>query len=128
VSGKKGQKSKKATEIPDRFSQQFLETMDSRLAVVRELRQKFKNYCQDLGGEAELSWKQKGLTKRLLHVEGLCESKEASLVKGEAIDEVKYLNEVETYRRLCTTLGIKKHPRLVGTLAEQYARREDAQS
>jgi hypothetical protein len=122
MNGKLVQKTQKATDIPDCYMDQcpqdFLEHMDGRVALVKQLRRKLDDLYDDLGGEAQVSQKEKILCKRLVHLERWIERQEAVLMEGGTVHENTYLNAVNVLSSLCGRLGLKRRTKVVGTLAE----------
>lgn len=86
MAGRKGQKSQKPAEIPAKFSENFLEGLDQRCRVAKELKARLDELMQDLGGEGALSYQQKSLCKRAVFLEATIESREAAIAKGETVD------------------------------------------
>ena len=76
----------------------------------------------DLGGEAELSYQELSLLKRCVHLERLLERKESALADGATIDENVYFSGITTLSSLFSKLGLRRRAKIVGTLAERYAR------
>ena len=118
MSGKPGQKSDKATEIAERFGEDFLETMDGRGRTVRTLRQRLGALVSDLGGGPHLSYQEKSLCKRFIHLERLIERKESTLAHGGNVTESDYLNAINTLSGLCSKIGMKRRAKPVGTLSQ----------
>lgn len=96
---------------------------DGRTVLVRELRQREAVLTADLGGRENLSYQQKSLCRRAVYLEGLCESLEAKIVKGQAIDISEYTLLTNALRILYMTLGLHRKAKeldLHGYLKEKY--------
>lgn len=118
MSGKPGQKSDKATEIAERFGEDFLESMDGRGRTVRTLRQRLGALVSDLGGAPHLSYQEKSLCKRFVHIERLIERKESTLAHGGNIVESDYLNAINTLSGLCSKIGMKRRAKPTTSLPD----------
>jgi hypothetical protein len=92
--------------------------MDGRGRTVRTLRQRLGSLISDLGGAPQLSYQEKSLCKRLIHLERLIERKESTLAHGGNIVESDYLNAINTLSGLCSKIGMKRRAKPVGTLAQ----------
>lgn len=121
MSGKPGQKSTLSTEVETRFDEDFLDSMDGRVSTVRTLRQRLSQLMADLGGLAQLSYQERSLCRRVVHLERLIEKKEASLAHGGTVDENGYLGAINALSGLFTKIGLRRRPKIVGTLQELLA-------
>ncbi len=129
MAGKEGQKSVKATEVPERYDGDFLESMDGRIRTARTLRDRLRGLTNDLGGLANLSYQEQSLCKRAVHLERLIERKESTLAHNGTLDENAYLSAITTLSALFTKIGLKRRAKLIGTngtLAELLSQREAA--
>ena len=86
MAGRKGQKGSKSADLPVRFSEAFLESMDGRTAIAKELKARLEELMADLGGAESLSYQQRSLAKRAVFLEATIESREAAIAKGETVD------------------------------------------
>lgn len=114
MAGVRGMKSALSTEVAARFDEDFLESMDGRGRTVRTLRQRLGALVSDLGGAPHLSYQEKSLCKRLIHLERLIERKESTLAHGGNIEETNYLSAINTLSGLCGKLGLKRRARQIG--------------
>src|SRR5262245_37918708 len=122
MSGKPGQKSEKATEIAEHYDVDFLESMDGRVRTVRTLRQRLGQLTADLAGFDSLSYMERSLCRRIIHLERLLERREMTLSHGGSIDDQAYFSGITTLSSLYTKLGLKRRAKVIGTSAEQLTR------
>jgi hypothetical protein len=104
-----------------------LNELDHRYRAARTLKQRLRALSNDLGGN-DLSYQQRSLVLRCIHLERLLEKKESALAHGGMVDEQSYFSGVTVLSSLFSKLGLKRQAKVVGTLAERYARREDAEA
>ena len=123
MSGKRGAKGTKATEVGPQYHPDFLDDMDGRGQVVRTLRQRLGALVSDLGGGANLSYIERSLCKRAIHLERLIEKKELALARGGTITESDYLNGINTLSGLCAKLGLKRRAKPTMSINEYMRHR-----
>lgn len=117
MAGKAGQKGTKATDVSKRFRADFLEQMDGRVAAVKTLHERLSALVTDLGGLDALSYQERSLCKRAIHLERLLEHFEGSLAHGGAVDYTQYFSMINTLSGLFTKLGLKRRAKAI-TLAD----------
>ena len=118
MAGKRGQKGRKATEIAERYQEDFLEAMDGRGRIVKTLRQRLGALVADLGGLAELSYQERSLCRRVIHLERHIERKELSLAHGGTVEETDYLSAINCLSGLFSKIGIKRRSKPVMSLQD----------
>ena len=119
MAGKAGQKSQLPTEIPERYTSSFLDELDGRSRVARELRSRWSALANAQGGERELSYMRRSLVNRFIHLECWLENQEAALANGQKIDEAKYFAALNSFAGLLGKLGLERRTKPIGnTLAE----------
>jgi hypothetical protein len=126
MSGVKGQQGTGAKEVPAKFEEGFLATMDGRGRTVRTLRQRLGALISDLGGAAGLSYQEQSLCKRLVHLERLIERKESTLAHGGNVEETNYLSAINALTGLCGKLGLKRRAKPVLSLSDYLAKSKPA--
>ena len=108
MAGKQGMKSEKETDVSAKHTPGFLEDMDGRTEVSRTLRQRLGALVSDLGGLDALSYQERSLCKRVIHLERLIEKRELSLAHNGIIDESGYFVAINVLNGLFTKLGLKR--------------------
>ncbi len=127
MSGMKGQSSTKPKEVPVEYVEDFLATMDGRAGLARTLRYRLRALMSDLGGQGNLTYQQRSLCKRAIHLERLLEQKELALMQDEKMDVNAYLNGVNVLSGLFSRLGLERRAALVPDL-QRYLRARESQS
>lgn len=113
MSGKQGALSVKAVEIPNCYEENFMMEMDGRTAVARELRDRLHALSADLGGWSSLSYQERSLCRRLIHLERLVEQKELKLAQGGRLDENLYFNAINSLSGLLSKIGLKRRVKIL---------------
>ncbi len=105
-------------EIPIRYDEGFLEAMDGRGRIVRNLRQRLDVLVSDLGGLDQLTYMERSLCRRAIHLERLIEKKEASLAHGGTVDESAYIAALSALGALFTKIGLKRRAKQIQSLSD----------
>lgn len=116
MSGKRGQRSQLPTEISERYTSSFLDELDGRSRVARELRSRWSALANAQGGERELSYMRRSLVSRFVHLEAWLELQEAALANGQKIDESKYFAALNAFTGLLNKLGLERRRKPVQSL------------
>lgn len=98
----------KATELPEQYSADMLAGLDQRFAVVKEFKARLQAFCGDLGGWDTLSYAQRSLAARAIHLEALLERMEADVMAGGAVDPGIYIARINALTNLFNKLGLKR--------------------
>jgi hypothetical protein len=94
----------------------FLDTLDARTNLAKELRKRWHSITQDLGGEDELSHFQKALVERAVFLEGMLQDMEMEIVKARELGGATVAAELmgrwgsatNTFISLCARLGLER--------------------
>ena len=112
--GAKGQgKSTLPSDVPARYEEGFLDSMDGRRPIPRQLKQRFGELVSGLGGLDGLSYQEQSLCKRAIHLERLIEKRELTLAHNGTVDESGYFNAINVLSGLYSKLGMKRRRRIV---------------
>ena len=114
----------KNSPVPDRFRSGWLEALDGRLSLARDLRERFDAVCSDLGGIDRLSYMQRSLVERSLWLEYWLASQERELAGGKDFDVGKWVQAANSLQGIYSKLGLQRQARDVPSLAEYLAKRE----
>ena len=113
MAGKQGQKSTKASEVTKRYRESFLDSMDGRAEVTRTLRERLSVLVSDLGGLDNLSYQERSLCKRIIHLERLIEKDELTLAHNGMIDRHAHIATVNALAGLYNRIGLKRRSRQI---------------
>lgn len=117
----------KTQDVPDRFRAGWLDALDGRLSLARDLRQRFDEVCADLGGKDRLSYMQRSLVERGLWLEFWLANQERELAKGEAFDVGKWVQAANSLQGIYSKLGLQRQAREVPTIREYLKNKEAGQ-
>ena len=115
---------KNAKTIPAQFSNGWLDALDYRTAMAKEMRDRFVTLTNDLGGVDHLSYAQRSLCERALWLEYWLASQERSLAAGDEFDAGKWTQACNSLQGIFTKLGLKRVPRDVPDLSQWLRERE----
>jgi len=88
-----------------------LNNLDGRTLAARHIKLWESQITVDLGGD--LTEAQKSLMRRAAVLSAILEDKEARWATGTPLTLVEYLSATNVLRRLLTTLGLERRPKLV---------------
>jgi len=126
MGGKLGQQSEKATDVSEAFNADFMDELDGRVRLARTLRDRMRSLTSDLGGAEHLSYQERSLCKRIVHMERLIEKKEHALAQDGQVDEHLYFSCVNALSGLLSKIGLKRRARPVRSLAEVLSKEPHA--
>lgn len=88
----------------------WLDTMDSRHALTRQLRERFVALTDDLGGADRLSYAQRSLCERALWLEYWLAQQERQLATGSAadFDVARWTQAANSLQGILYKLGLKR--------------------
>lgn len=108
----------KQTEVPKQNTAGWLDSLDGRYGLARELRQRFSEVCSDLGGEAELSYMQRSLVERALWLEYWLTRQERELMQGAQFDVGKWVQAANSLQGIYGRLGLERQTRQTQSLGD----------
>jgi hypothetical protein len=117
---------KNAQTIPTSFHHGWLDALDYRTAMAKEMRERFVALTNDLGGVDSLSYAQRSLCERALWLEFWLASQERSLAAGSEFDAGKWTQACNALQGIFTKLGLRRVPRDVPDLSQWLREREQA--
>ncbi len=116
----------KKPEIPNKYTNDWLEKLDGRTRVAQVVHQRFQTLTADLGGMDSLSYKKISLCRRALYLEALIEQQEAALARGEDVDHGRLTNTTNTLMGLYKALGLDRQAKDVPDLQTYLKQRATA--
>lgn len=114
----------KQSDIPKAYSPDWLEKMDGRTRFAQVVQQRYQDLTADMGGLDSLSYQQRSLAKRIVHLEALIEQQEAALSRGEDIDPGRLSNTTNTLIGLLKAVGLDRKARDVPSLQDYLKARQ----
>lgn len=114
----------KPQNVPNKFAQGWLQELDSRTAIAREMRQRYSEVCADLGGVDSLSYMQRSLVERALWLEYWLANQERELAEGKDFDVSRWIQAANGLQGIYSRLGLERKAKEAPTLGEYLAKRE----
>jgi hypothetical protein len=114
----------KLADIPDRYAPGYLDRLDGRTAIAADMRARWQELTDDLGGADRLSYAQKSLVERALWLEHWLAAQEQTLAAGqhEAFDAGRWTQACNALQGILKTLGIERRARDVTPDLASYIR------
>ena len=116
--------SSKSQPVSAKFANGWLDGLDGRLGLARELRQRFETLTNDLGGSDSLSYAQRSLCERALWLEYWLATQEKDLANGGEFDVGKWTQATNSLQGIFAKLGLKRVPKDVPDLQDWIKQRE----
>ncbi len=104
--------------VPAKFTNGFLDNLDGRLGVARDLRGRFEALTSDLGGVENLSYAQRSLCERVLFLEFWLARSEANLANGGKFDVGRWTQACNSLQGIFAKLGLKRVAKDVPSVSE----------
>ncbi len=100
--------SDKRAEVPQQCTPGWLDALDGRYGIARELRQRFAEVCADLGGADRLSYMQRSLVERGLWLEYWLAQQERELAKGAEFDVSRWIQAANSLQGVFSRIGLER--------------------
>ena len=126
MAGRLGMKSLLNKDIPSVHVKDWLAKMDGRRGVVKQMKARWRELATNLGGMEHLSYQERSLSLRLIHVEAWIAAQEARVVRGEPINENAWFQALNAYSGLLAKLGLQRRAKPTNGLQALLARSVDA--
>ena len=120
-------RAEKHRTLPERFESGWLAKMDTRMALVRELRARLDALATDLGGMDALSYQERSLCERAIFVEYLLAKQERELIEGAEFDQGAWVQSVNALSGLFNRLGLQRRQQDVPSLQTWIQQKEAKQ-
>ena len=101
----------KTTGIPEDYRTGWLDKLDGRLALAGEVRSRFAQLTQDLGGADRLSYAQRSLCERAIWLEYWLASQERELAAGREFDVGRWTQGLNSLQGVLSRLGLERKSR-----------------
>ena len=93
---------------PKNFNTGWLSELDGRTAIAQELRARYAAFTNDLGGVERLSYAQRSLVSRALHLEYWLAQQEKALIEGADFDVGKWVQAANALQGILSKLGLER--------------------
>ncbi len=113
-------------DIPATYEVGWLDQLDGRYNLAKQLRARFDEICADLGGRDGLSYMQRSLIERALWLEYWLASQERILAADGDFDVGRWVQAANSLQGIYTRLGIERREKPAPSLQEYLARRAQA--
>jgi len=100
--------SPKEQPVSAKFANGWLDGLDGRLGLARELRQRFETLTNDLGGSGSLSYAQRSLCERALWLEYWLATQERDLANGAEFDVGRWVQAANSLQGIFAKLGLER--------------------
>jgi hypothetical protein len=109
-------------KIPQKkFNAGWLLELDGRTAICQEMRERYIEFTDDLGGRKNLSYAKRSLVERVLWLEYWLTTQELALAKGEEFDVARWTQAANSLQGILSKLGLERQVKQVPSLHEYIA-------
>ena len=116
----------KAAAIPEQYRSDWLQSLDGRLGVAKEMRTRYQAFTDDLGGAASLSYAQRSLVERALWLEFWLAKQEQTLATGGDFDVARWTQAANSLQGILAKLGLERKTKDVPDLASYLKAKQEA--
>jgi hypothetical protein len=110
--------------IPTKFTRGWLDSLDGRLGLARDMRARFDEIATDLGGIDGLSYARRSLIERALWAEFWLAAQEKDLAQGGEFDAARWTQACNALLGLYRSIGLDRVAKRVPSLSEYLRQRE----
>jgi hypothetical protein len=111
---------------PKKFNTGWLSELDGRTAIAQVMRERYAAFTNDLGGVERLSYAQRSLVERALHLEYWLAQQERALIEGADFDVGKWTQAANALQGILTKLGLDRQAKDVPNLHDYLAQKATA--
>ena len=113
----------KSKTAPDKYSSNWLDSLDKRTGLAQEIHARYKALSDDLGGHDQLSYQKRALVSRVLFIELSIQQQEQELAAGGEMDAGRYTQQVNSLLGLLKTLGLDRQNKEISL--SQFIKRQE---
>ena len=99
----------------------WLSELDGRTAICQEMRERYNEFTDDLGGHKNLSYAKRSLVERALWLEYWLTTQELALAKGQEFDVARWTQAANSLQGILSKLGLERQAKQVPSLHEYIA-------
>lgn len=114
----------KPPQPPAEYTPGWLDNLDSRFALTRELRARFDEVCRDLGGAERLSYMQRSLAEQAVYLEYWVACQNRKLAEGGDVDSGRWVQVVQAMSNIFKTLGLERQAKEAPSLGDYLRQKE----
>jgi len=111
---------------PKKFNTGWLSELDGRTAIAQVMRERYAAFTNDLGGVERLSYAQRSLVERALHLEYWLAQQERALIEGADFDVGKWTQAANALQGILSKLGLDRQAKDVPNLHDYLKQRATA--
>jgi len=111
---------------PKKFNTGWLSELDGRTAIAQVMRERYAAFTNDLGGVDRLSYAQRSLVERALHLEYWLAQQERALIEGADFDVGKWTQAANALQGILTKLGLDRQAKDVPHLHDYLKQKATA--
>lgn len=101
---------------PERFTTGWLSQLDGRTGIAQVMRERYRAFTDDLGGNDQLSYAQRSLVERGLWLEYWLASQEQALAAGNDFDVGKWTQAANSLQGIYAKLGLQRQAKELPSL------------
>lgn len=116
----------KQAEVPNQYRPGWLDSLDGRYSIARELRERYAEICTDLGGRDQLSYLTRSLVERYLFLELWLSQQERQLAEGGELDISRWVQANNAASGLAARLGLERKAKQAPDLQTYLRQRQEA--
>ena len=109
---------------PKKYQLGWLSELDGRTAICQEMRERYIEFTDDLGGRKNLSYAKRSLVERALWLEYWLTTQELALAKGDDFDVARWTQAANSLQGILSKLGLERQAKDVTSLKDYIRARE----
>jgi hypothetical protein len=110
--------------LPKKYKTGWLLELDKRTALAQVMLERYRAFTDDLGGADSLTYGQRSLVERALHLEYWLAQQERALMEGAEFDVGKWVQATNSLQGLINKLGLERQAKDVTSLKDYLHARE----
>jgi hypothetical protein len=114
-------------KIPAQYEHGWLDQLDGRRNLSKQMRARFDEICNDLGGRDALSYMQRSLIERALWLEHWLAQQERELAEGGDFDVSRWIQAANSLQGIYSRLGLERRQHDVPDLQSYLRQRQGAE-
>ena len=107
-----------------KFTTGWLLELDKRTALAQVMFERYRAFTDDLGGADNLTYGQRSLVERALHLEYWLAQQERALMEGGEFDVGKWVQATNSLQGILSKLGLNRQAKDVTSLRDYLHARE----